>query len=70
MTDADTIKALITMLMAMIGVFYASFIYEMRQLRSNINKVRNTITHHEFRIITLERKMGIPEYTYKEESSS
>lgn len=64
MTDADTIKILIGLLMAMVGAFYASFVYEMRRLRQNLHNMRNILSHHEFRLVNLERKAGIPEYTY------
>lgn len=64
MTDADTIKALIGILIVMVGGFYANFLWEMRKLRKNVHAIRNILTHHEFRLVNLERKIGIPEYTY------
>jgi len=71
-TDADLIKVLIVILMAMVGAFYASFLYESflyesRRMRADIHKMRNILTRHQFRLIALERYAGFREYDEGEE---
>lgn len=67
LNDSTVIEMLIGILMAMVGAFYASFIREIRLLRTNAHELRNTVTHHEFRLITLERLNKLPEYEYPKE---